>query len=208
MQALFLLALDPVAETTADGGSYGFRNMRRCADAIERCFANLARKGSPKWVLEGDIKGCFDNIDHQWLIDHVPMNKTVLVKWLKSGFMEKQVYHSTIAGTPQGGIISPVLANLTLDGLEHLLRKQYPRQGKGSGAGKAAKVHWVFSGLYRDTVTVQVMTLRLINAQSIKIVRHRLVASALNPYDTNWADYARARTSRLTAPATSFHSGV
>ncbi|WP_265087700.1 reverse transcriptase domain-containing protein [Klebsiella variicola] len=139
MQALFLLALDPVAETTADGGSYGFRNMRRCADAIERCFTNLARKSSPEWVLEGDIKGCFDNIDHQWLIDHVPMNKTVLGKWLKSGFMEKQVYHSTIAGTPQGGIISPVLANLTLDGLEHLLRTQYPRQGKGSGREKQPK---------------------------------------------------------------------
>ena len=128
MQALFLLALDPVAETTADGGSYGFRNMRRCADAIERCFTNLARKSSPEWVLEGDIKGCFDNIDHQWLIDHVPMNKTVLGKWLKSGFMEKQVYHSTIAGTPQGGIISPVLANLTLDGLEMEVSVQSPEE--------------------------------------------------------------------------------
>ncbi|THE53810.1 group II intron reverse transcriptase/maturase [Enterobacter bugandensis] len=367
MQALFLLALDPIAETTADGGSYGFRGMRRCADAIERCFANLSRKTSPEWVLEGDIKGCFDNIDHQWLIDHVPMNRTVLRKWLKSGFMEKQVYHSTTAGTPQGGIISPALANLALDGLESVLRKQFPLKGKGQGAGKAAKVHliryaddfiitgnsreiitdiiplveaflaerglelskektrvthvsegfdflgqnirrypngkllikpskksistliaklkaivkrmiaqpaasliarlnpairgwanyhrhvvskqvftyvdhlifeiiwrwaksrhphkglrwikkkyftqvrsrdWIFSGLYRDTDTGKVTILRLVHAQSVKIVRHRLVASALNPYDTDWTDYIRSRTTHLTSPAASFHSGV
>ena len=91
-------------------------------------------------------------------------------------------------------------------------KARHPRKGlrwiKKKYFAQVKSRDWVFSGLYRDTVTGQIMTLRLINAQSIKIVRHRLVASALNPYDTNWADYARARSSRLTAPAASFHSGV
>ena len=143
MQALHLLALDPIAETIADGGSYGFRRMRSCADAIERCFTNLSRRSSPSWVLEGDIKGCFDNIDHQWLLNHVPMDKAILRKWLESGFLEKQVFHNTTAGTPQGGIISPVLANLALDGLESVLRAEFPRSGPGSEKGKAAKVHLI-----------------------------------------------------------------
>jgi RNA-directed DNA polymerase len=79
MQALHLLALDPVAETKADENSYGFRQRRSCADAIEGCFKALARH--PGWVLEGDIRGCFDNISHEWLMAHVPMDRAILRKW-------------------------------------------------------------------------------------------------------------------------------
>lgn len=66
MQALFTIALDPVAETTADPDSYGFRPKRACADAIAQCFITLAKKNDAQWVFEADIKGCFDNISHQW----------------------------------------------------------------------------------------------------------------------------------------------
>ena len=125
MQALYLLALDPVAETTADPNSYGFRPRRSCADAIEQCFSILTRS-NPQWILEGDIKSCFDRISHEWLLTHVPMDKEILRKWLKSGYLEKQVFYKTDDGTPQGGIISPVLANLALDGLEKGLREKYP----------------------------------------------------------------------------------
>ncbi len=142
MQALFLMALDPIAETTADHASYGFRQGRSCADAIERCFSTF-NHNNPAWILEGDIKGCFDNISHEWLIDHVPMNKEMLRKWLESGYFEKQVLYDTISGTPQGGIISPVLANLALDGLEARLREAFPRRGKGSERGRAAQVHLI-----------------------------------------------------------------
>ena len=142
MQALYLLALDPIAETMADRASYGFRRARSCADAIERCFSSFSR-ANPAWILEGDIKGCFDNISHQWLLDHVPMDKSILSKWLKSGYLEKQVFYDTISGTPQGGIISPVLANLALDGLEHRLREAFPCLGKGSERGRAAQVHLI-----------------------------------------------------------------
>jgi RNA-directed DNA polymerase len=142
MQALYLLALDPVAETLADGVSFGFRRGRGCADAIEQCFKTLCHQ-NPSWVLEGDIKGCFDNISHQWLLDNVPLNKPILRKWLKSGYLEKQVFFDTISGTPQGGIISPVLANLALDGLERRLRESFPLRGKGSERGRAAQVHLI-----------------------------------------------------------------
>jgi RNA-directed DNA polymerase len=140
MQALYLLALDPIAETLADHQSYGFRKERSTADAMEKCFLIFSRKHSPQWVLEGDIKGCFDAISHEWLLTHIPMEKAILKKWLKAGFMEKHVLYSTEAGTPQGGICSPVLANMTLDGLEWALREVIrPTTRKGN----KAKVHLI-----------------------------------------------------------------
>lgn len=122
MQALHKLALEPVAETTADPNSYGFRPERSTADGAGQCFIALAKRDRSEWILEGDIKGCFDNIGHEWLIANVPMDKAVLRKWLKAGFMDKGQLFPTEAGTPQGGIISPILANMALDGMERLLK--------------------------------------------------------------------------------------
>ena len=127
MQALYLLALEPVAETTADHNSYGFRPMRSTTDAREQCFICLARHTSAQWVLEADIAGCFDAISHEWLIDNIPVDKAILQKWLKAGFVFQNKFFPTEAGTQQGGIISPVLANMTLDGLEHALATAFPR---------------------------------------------------------------------------------
>jgi RNA-directed DNA polymerase len=126
-QALHLLALDPVAETTADPHSYGFRKGRSVADAIGQCFNLLARSNSPQYVLEGDIKSCFDEISHPWLLSHIPMDRTILRKWLTAGVIDQQIHYPTTTGTPQGGIISPALMNLTLDGLQALLAKQFPK---------------------------------------------------------------------------------
>lgn len=122
MQALYLLALDPVAETKGDENSYGFRPHRCTADAIAQCFTVLARQDRAQWVLEGDIKGFFDNISHDWVLANIPLDKQVLGKWLASGYMEQGKRFDTVAGTPQGGIISPVIANMVLDGLEGKLR--------------------------------------------------------------------------------------
>ena len=136
MQALYLLALDPVAETTADANSYGFRPGRSTADAIEQCFCVLAKQHSPQWILEGDIQGCFDAISHEWLLTHIPMEKTMLRKWLKAGYIDQHDLYPTREGTPQGGIISPVLANMTLDGLERMLEEYLPKTTrKGHSAG-------------------------------------------------------------------------
>jgi len=128
-QALHLLALEPIAETTADLNSYGFRPGRSTADAGEQCFVVLSRKASAQWVLEGDIKGCFDNISHDWMVANIPMNKAILKKWLKAGYVYQDELFPTDAGTPQGGIISPVLANMALDGLETLLAKKFAARG-------------------------------------------------------------------------------
>jgi len=125
MQALYLLALAPVGETIADPNSYGFREQRSCADAIEQCYLAL-RSANTQWVLEGDIKACFDTISKDWLLTHIPMDKVILEKWLTAGYMDKHVLHETTDGTPQGGIISPALANCALDGLERILKDKYP----------------------------------------------------------------------------------
>ncbi len=127
MQALYLLALEPIAETTADLNSYGFRPARATADAGGQCFVSLAKRANAEWVLEADIEGCFDKISHDWMIANVPMDKAILEKWLKAGYVYQNELFPTKAGTPQGGIISPVLANMTLDGLEARLAEKFPR---------------------------------------------------------------------------------
>jgi RNA-directed DNA polymerase len=128
MQALYLQALEPVAETQADPNSYGFRRERSTADAIDQCFKIFSRR-------KGDIRACFDQISHAWLLAHTPMDKAILRKWLEAGYIEKQAFHQTKAGTPQGGIISPVLANLALDGLEKELHNRFRNKGNQPSTG-------------------------------------------------------------------------
>lgn len=128
MQALWLSALVPVAEERADPNAYGFRPKRSTQDAREQCFNALAKKKSPRWVLEGDISACFDRISHNWLLENTPMDKVVLRKFLKAGFMENGEKHPTTVGTPQGGTISTTLAVMALSGLEAKLRSDKARQ--------------------------------------------------------------------------------
>jgi len=130
IQALYLLALNPVAETRADPNSYGFRLKRSTADALGQCFIALAKSYSAEWVLEGDIESCFDRISHEWLLEHVLIDRSILRSWLTSGYFEEARFFATEQGTPQGGIISPVLANLALDGLEGVARGAAPRRSK------------------------------------------------------------------------------
>lgn len=127
MQALFNMALDPVAEMLADPNSYGFRVKRSCADAIGQCFILLSRSNSAQWIFEADIKACFDEISHQWVMANIPMNKTILRKWLKAGYMENKKLFPTLKGTPQGGIISPTIMNMVLNDMETIINKKFPR---------------------------------------------------------------------------------
>jgi RNA-directed DNA polymerase len=129
-QALHLLGLDPIAETQADGHSYGFRLERCGADAIEQCHLLLGNPHGPEWILEGDIHSCFDQIGKDWLLKHIPLDKDILRRWLEAGYLEEGVVHPTTAGTPQGGIVSPVLANCTLDGLQSVLAQHFPATSK------------------------------------------------------------------------------
>lgn len=122
MQALHLLSLEPVAEMKADRHAYGFRPKRSTADASTQCYILLARKVSPAWILEGDIRACFDTLSGAWLEQHIPMDKQLLSKWLTAGYMEKDSLHPTFDGVPQGGIISPALLVLALSGLEKAIK--------------------------------------------------------------------------------------
>jgi RNA-directed DNA polymerase len=143
MQALYLHGLDPIEETLADHHSYGFRLERCCADAVDQCHKLLRRQqgvDGPDWILEGDIASCYDRISHEWLLDHVPMDREVLGKWLKAGYLEHQFLFATTEGTPQGGIISPALANRTLDGLQRLLEERF---GAPRSRQRSCKVHLV-----------------------------------------------------------------
>ncbi|NOQ48308.1 MAG: group II intron reverse transcriptase/maturase [Methanococcoides sp.] len=142
MQSLYALALDPIAEVTADKHSFGFRKFRSTHDACENFFGHMSKKYSAQWILEGDIKGCFDNISHQWLLDNIPMDKSILKQFLKAGFVYENSLFPTKAGTPQGGIISPILANMTLNGIESLLADKYHR-------GKSGRIHPVQRSKYK-----------------------------------------------------------
>jgi RNA-directed DNA polymerase len=153
MQALYALALAPIAETLADRNSYGFREGRCCADALEQCFKVLARKTSAPWVLEGDIRACFDEISQEWLLTHVPLDKAMLRAWLQAGYWEKDQLFPTPAGTPQGGLISPLLANFALDGMEQAVK---------AGTRTNDKVHFV---RYADDFVVTGATRELLEQE-------------------------------------------
>ena len=127
MQALYALALQPVAETTADTRSFGFRLFKCAQDASTYAFRCLCKDTSSPWILEGDIKGCFDNISHSWLKNNIPTDRSILSQFLKSGFIFDDTFYHTYKGTPQGEIISPILANMTLDGIEKLLHAHFPK---------------------------------------------------------------------------------
>jgi RNA-directed DNA polymerase len=130
MQALHLLALEPIVELRADPHAYGFRPKRGAADAIEQCFRALARRDSARFILEGDIRKCFDQISHFWLQANVPMDKGILAQWLAAGFMDKNMLYPTSGGTPQGGVASPCLALMALSGLEQAIKAVVDKRDK------------------------------------------------------------------------------
>ena len=166
MQALYLLALQPVAETLADRNSYGFRKARSTQDAIEQVKNLLDKNGSAEWVLEGDIKGCFDFIDHAWLRKNVPMDTRMLHNWLTSGVVDLGKFQETKAGTPQGGIISPTLANMALDGLEEALASKFGSRDRLHKHHKRNKVSlvryaddFIITGTSKDLLRDEVLPL-------------------------------------------------
>ncbi|WP_442860761.1 group II intron reverse transcriptase/maturase [Blautia sp. MSJ-36] len=170
MQTLYKFALEPIAEITADPNSYGFRAKRCVQDAIEQCFTCLNKAKSPKWVLEGDIKGCFDNISHEWILNHIPMDRDILRKWLKSGYVETGRLFPTDLGSPQGSAISPTICNMVLDGLEVQIRKKYHKT-KRDGKAYFPKVNFI---RYADDFIVTGESRELLEAGVLPIIREFL----------------------------------
>lgn len=165
MQALWLSALVPVAEERADPNAYGFRPKRSTHDAREQCFTALAKRKSPRWVLEGDISACFDRISHDWLLKYIPMDKVVLRKFLTAGFMENGEKHPTVVGTPQGGTISTTIAVMALSGLETKLRSERIRQRKSEQINVIA---------YADDFVVTAASKELLEEKVIPILEKAL----------------------------------
>lgn len=177
MQALYLLALEPMSETTADPHSYGFRSGRSTADAIEQCFSIFSKVNAARWVLEGDIKGCFDNISHNWLLEHIPLSRNMLSKWLKAGYIENQQLFQTEEGTPQGGILSPTLANLTLDGLQQRLAQTCGKRCFKNGNRTRRKVNFV---RYADDFIISGPSKEVLEKEVLPVVKVFLAERGLS----------------------------
>ena len=176
MQTLYKFSLEPIAETYADPNSYGFRIGRSTHDAIEQCFTDLNKGKSPKWILEGDIKGCFGHISHQWLLENIPMDTQILEKWLKCGYVETQKLFPTDEGAPQGGTISPTLMNMTLDGLERLLHDRLPTRKKVNGKTHCNKMNFV---RYADDFIITGESPEFLREKVLPIVREFLTERGL-----------------------------
>lgn len=154
-QALWNMALLPCVEATSDLNSYGFRPYRGCWDANSHIRKLLDKSRSPKWVLGADIEKCFGTINHDWLLKNTPMETKVLKSWLKAGYLESSDLFPTEEGTPQGGIISPTLANLTLNGLEEFLKKKFkPGYGISCNGKKVIRVTCINVVRYADDFIV------------------------------------------------------
>ena len=176
MQTLYKFALDPLAETLGDPNSYGFRIGRSTHDAIEQCFTVLSKGKSPQGVLEGDIKGCFDHISHEWLLENIPMDTQMLYKWLKCGFVDTKQLFPTEEGTPQGGTISPVLMNMTLDGLERTLKERFPTREYRNRKTHFTKVNFV---RYADDFIITGESPELLQNEVLPLVRQFMAERGL-----------------------------
>jgi len=129
-------ALEPAWEAKFEGISYGFRPGRSCHDAIEKIYRLARPNKTKKWILDADIRGAFDNISHDYLLKAIgPAPGRELIKqWLKAGYVEQEMFHATERGTPQGGVVSPLLANIALHGMEEAIGVTYDDEGHIRGA--------------------------------------------------------------------------
>ena len=131
IQEIIRVSIEPICEYHFLPCSYGFRPKRSCQDAVMDLFTKLSQKNSKRWIVEGDIKGCFDHIKHTHIIStlwewHIPNNViTIIENMLKAGIMEELTFSPSDEGTPQGGIISPMLSNVALTYLDEIIRDRY-----------------------------------------------------------------------------------
>lgn len=165
-QAIIKNALEPSWEVRFENNSFGFRPGRGCHDAIEGCFYRFRKGSIDNWVLDADIKGAFDNISHEFILkklEYTP-GREFIKKWLKAGYVESQIFNRTDKGTPQGGILSPLLANIALDGMDNWLSKitETKVYGKSKGGKEERRIYGFIR--YADDFIVTAQTKNQIEA--------------------------------------------
>jgi hypothetical protein len=226
VQAMFKAGLEPVAEATADLNSYGFRPKRSCADAIEQCHNVLARGNSAEWIFEADIKGRFDNISHEWILQHIPVNKMVLGQWVKgiySAIRECITGNKTVKQDKLIAMITPkirgwgnfyrhVVSKRTFSILDEKLFRLLWKWAKRRHPNKSSywiKQHYFISKENQNWVfatTGNRKHVELPRFDAIKIVRHRKIISISNPYNRKWDNYFAERVrDRLVKPKLSIN---
>lgn len=136
IQAVVRNALEPEWEATFEPSSYGFRKGRSAHDAIAYLHNVCNSKSTKHWILDADIKGCFDNISHTFLMDQLSNfpAKNLILKWLKAGYVDNRIFHDSPLGTIQGGVISPLLANIALNGMEESIGIKRSKRGEVKSA--------------------------------------------------------------------------
>src|SRR5882724_11803957 len=136
LQAKVKNALEPFWEARFEGSSYGFRPGRSCHDAIGKTYLLARSTSRKKWVVTVDIKGAFDNVSHTTLLNALGPcpGRGLLTQWLKAGYLEQGLFHKTPTGVPQGGVVSPVLLNVALHGMEAALGVKYDKRGQLIGS--------------------------------------------------------------------------
>lgn len=174
LQAIVKNALEPCWEAQFEASSYGFPPGRSTHDAREKIFNICRPNKKKKWVLDADIKGCFDNINHESLlkvIGNFPARK-LISQWLKAGVIEEGRHLDTNSGTPQGGIISPLLANIALHGIEEALGVKY--NSYGELIGKRSVVRYaddfvVFCESREDTILCQEILREWLSSRGLQL---------------------------------------
>lgn len=168
IQTLFALALSPIEASTGDKASFGFRKFRSTKDAYAYSFICLSWKRSAEYILEGDIKSCFDTISHDWLIRNIPLKQSFMRQCLKAGYIENGKLFPSNEGTPQGGSLSPILANMVLNGIETELGKAFYSKKNGEINKRDCNKHKVNYVRYADDFIVTADSIEiLIQAREI-----------------------------------------
>jgi RNA-directed DNA polymerase len=181
-QALAKQALEPQWEASFEADSYGFRPGRSAHDAIAAIFNTIRAKS--KYVLDADIKGCFDNIEHQALLEKLrtyPAMRRLVKGWLKAGVMDGVDFSPTLAGTPQGGVVSPLLMNIALHGMEEALVNAYVGEKKTLSARQGAPKLIRYAD---DFVVLHAEAVEVLKAQQLIATWLRGIGLELKPSKT------------------------
>ncbi|PHF65990.1 reverse transcriptase N-terminal domain-containing protein [Priestia aryabhattai] len=204
-------ALEPQWEFKFEPTSYGFRPKRSTHDAISNLFNKLNTNSKKKWVFEGDFSGCFDHLNHNWIMEQKSMfpGSTLIKRWLNMGYIEQDMLHMTIEGTPQGGIVSPLLANIALCGMEEeigiVYKKTYkPNGGYAIDPKKSRK--WISKRYFKKPhhggnnkwiLACPLTNIQLLKMSWIKIERHVMVAYKNSPDDPSLREYWEKRDRKV-----------